>query len=296
METIIAAYDGRPEGEDAVVLARHLAAALRGRLVVAQVFSAEPAPGSPEAAKDLSELAAGILPRLGHRLDGAEAEPLAVRGSSVPRALYALADGCGASMVVVGSTSRGTAGRLLAGTVAERMLQGGPCPVAVAPRGLAGSEFGLRVLAVGYDDSPEARVALDLAGRIALGAGATVRVVGVLEHPPAHEGAGAGVRQIDTGLRAGLQDAVHDAAARLPEEVRALPVCDRGNPAVELRDRCEEGVDLLVVGSRGYGPVRRVLLGSVSSMLVSSVGCPVIVVPRSHRDGGAPRGPAQPAA
>jgi hypothetical protein len=37
---------------------------------------------------------------------------------------------------------------------------------------------------------------------------------------------------------------------------------------------------LLVLGSRGYGPVRRVLLGSVSGELVRGAACPVLVVPR----------------
>jgi nucleotide-binding universal stress UspA family protein len=39
-------------------------------------------------------------------------------------------------------------------------------------------------------------------------------------------------------------------------------------------------VDLMVVGSRGYGPIRRVLLGSVTLKLMSEAPCPVLVVPR----------------
>ncbi len=46
---------------------------------------------------------------------------------------------------------------------------------------------------------------------------------------------------------------------------------------------------ILVVGSRGYGPLRRVLLGSVSTQLVKSAPCPVLVVPRGtearHKNG-----------
>ncbi len=38
--------------------------------------------------------------------------------------------------------------------------------------------------------------------------------------------------------------------------------------------------DLLVVGSRGYGPVLRVLLGSVSTRLIHIAPCPVLVIPR----------------
>lgn len=43
----------------------------------------------------------------------------------------------------------------------------------------------------------------------------------------------------------------------------------------------QEDIDIMVVGSRGYGPLRRVLLGSVSTRLVRNASCPVIVYPRS---------------
>ena len=44
-----------------------------------------------------------------------------------------------------------------------------------------------------------------------------------------------------------------------------------------------DDVDLLVCGSRGYGPPRRVLLGGVSSRLVRRAKVPVAVVPRAGR-------------
>ncbi|MFM9044662.1 MAG: universal stress protein [Solirubrobacterales bacterium] len=37
----------------------------------------------------------------------------------------------------------------------------------------------------------------------------------------------------------------------------------------------------MLLGSRSYGPVRRVLLGSVTSKLVADAGCPIIVSPRT---------------
>jgi nucleotide-binding universal stress UspA family protein len=54
-----------------------------------------------------------------------------------------------------------------------------------------------------------------------------------------------------------------------------------GDPASELTRECAEGVDLLVVGSRGYGPLARVLLGSVSRKVVQDAPCPVLVVRRA---------------
>jgi nucleotide-binding universal stress UspA family protein len=64
---------------------------------------------------------------------------------------------------------------------------------------------------------------------------------------------------------------------RLAATGRALA----GAPGPTIAAACEEaGADLLVAGSRGYGPVMRVLLGSVSTQLVHTAPCPVLVVPR----------------
>jgi nucleotide-binding universal stress UspA family protein len=52
-----------------------------------------------------------------------------------------------------------------------------------------------------------------------------------------------------------------------------------GDPAEVLVDLSRH-IDLLVCGSRGSGPVRGVLLGSVSRRIVREVHCPVTVLPR----------------
>jgi nucleotide-binding universal stress UspA family protein len=41
-----------------------------------------------------------------------------------------------------------------------------------------------------------------------------------------------------------------------------------------------EHLDLLVLGSRGYGPLKRVLLGSISMSVMNAARCAVLVVPR----------------
>ena len=56
----------------------------------------------------------------------------------------------------------------------------------------------------------------------------------------------------------------------------------RGNSGqIVLADQADQGIDLLVAGSRGYGPLRRVFAGSVSIALMRSAPCPVMVVPRT---------------
>ena len=48
--------------------------------------------------------------------------------------------------------------------------------------------------------------------------------------------------------------------------------------------RLSEHMDLLVLGSRGYGPVRRALLGGSSDRIVHAAACPVVVVPRGAHE------------
>jgi nucleotide-binding universal stress UspA family protein len=86
-------------------------------------------------------------------------------------------------------------------------------------------------------------------------------------------------------MRADLEAAAHarlDAAvAQLPAAVAATPTLLAGDPARELVEHSRE-LDLLVVGSRRYGPLRAVLLGGVSGRVVRSAACPVVVVPRGE--------------
>ncbi len=284
VSAVIVGYDGPEHGGDALVLGQALALSTGTRMIVAEAFPrgrrrvGALAPEEPPTDEQAAALAAAVA-----SIEGVEAEARALGGDSAARALYALAAESPDAILVLSSSRRGAVGQVMPGSIIEPMLHGSPCPVAVAPRGLARSEYGLRVLGVAYDDSPEARAALALAGELASGASATVRVIGVLDAGEAPPGAGAGIQQVASTARAGLRDAIHDAAAALPSQVRALPVVCRGNPVPELLSECEQGVDLLVMGSRGYGPVRSVLLGSTSSMMVRAARCPAIVVPRPRK-------------
>ena len=230
-------------------------------------------------------------------IKGVEVEARALSGDSVAKALYALTAESPDAILVLSCSHRGALGQVMPGSVVEPMLHGSPCPVAIAPRGLARSEYGLRVLGVAYDDSAEARVALELAGELAAGAAATVRVIGVLDagEPPA--------RAPGPGSSRSPRWPAPDCATRstrprrpCPRRSGRCPSSAGANPVPELLSQCEQGVDLLVMGSRGYGPVRSVLLGSTSSMMVSAARCPVIVVPRPRKRAAPGGAEAQPPA
>jgi len=66
----------------------------------------------------------------------------------------------------------------------------------------------------------------------------------------------------------------------IPDRIRAGKVLLEGTAAIKLAEASAD-LDLLVLGSRGYGPVKRVLLGSVSADVVNHAASALMVVPRS---------------
>jgi nucleotide-binding universal stress UspA family protein len=132
-----------------------------------------------------------------------------------------------------------------AGPIATAALHHAPCPVLIARRGLPWRTGG-----VGFDGSAASLHAREVADAVARATGATLIPL--------------------TVVRDG------DAAARADDGVEALS----GKPAQALAERAAD-LDLVVVGSRGWGPVRRLLLGSTSEQVVRDAPSSVLVVPRA---------------
>jgi nucleotide-binding universal stress UspA family protein len=224
---------------------------------------------------------ARVLAELIVENDGGELNVVHVEKGSPADTLQALAE-CGeADLIVLGSTHRAAFGSVTPGSVAEQLLKGARCRLTIAPKGYGRqdhTEDRLRVVAVGYDGMAESQAALDEATRLARRFGASMRVIGVLTPDPAMAAAAAA----ETGTDAGpdFQTRLHAAVAQLEPELRALPVIQKGDPVEKLLEAADMGVDLLVLGSRGFGPVMRLLIGSVSSRVIRSAPCPVLVVPR----------------
>jgi nucleotide-binding universal stress UspA family protein len=280
--TIVVGYDGRREGRDALGLATALAQLLGEALLVASVYPA------PETSLGLTaeELrAAGertAAEGVGELPEGVDATPVAVPGRSAAEGLYHLLEAEHPSMVVVGSSHRGPFGHVLAGRVASRLLTASPCPVAVAPRGLAMADRPvLREIGVGFDDTPESWNAVQRAAAIGIVAGARLRIIHALQPVAAPPMAPEESERLTHELHVQRERALERAAASVSKELHAETTMLVGDPVRVLEREAGEGLDLLVLGSRGYGPVRRVLLGGVSDSVVRRSPCPVLVVPRS---------------
>jgi nucleotide-binding universal stress UspA family protein len=183
----------------------------------------------------------------------------------------------------VGSTHHGRVGRVLAGDDAVATVHGAPCPVAVAPRGFAGAEWGAATrIGVGFDGGAEARQALDLAADLARACGATLAVRSVAESPIADADASAYDHDWLTRAKGAAERELREALADVNVEVDGTVVA--GLPVRELVALSGE-VDLLVVGSRAWGPVRRILMGSTAAHLMRESECPVLVLPRGAATG-----------
>ncbi len=137
----------------------------------------------------------------------------------------------------------------------------------------------MRRIVVGVDDSRGARAALDWALDEARHQGARVEVLHAFEVEVAWIDGTEFARwsQLQRqAAEAALSKVVEDAASPASVEVDARVV--EGNPVTVLVDASEHA-DLLVVGSRGRGGLRGLLLGSVSQRCVERAHCPVVVVP-----------------
>jgi nucleotide-binding universal stress UspA family protein len=186
--------------------------------------------------------------------------------------------------VVVGSHRGGAFGRVASGGTAERLLHGSGCPVAVAPRGYRQRVTDkLRRVGVAFLDTPDGHEAVRYAADLATRSGLPLTlysVVGVHHDWFVPEAVRPEEETLPVEVREDYQEALDRALAGLPDGVQATGELLYGEVVDELSMVGEQGADLLVCGSRGYGPVRRVLLGTVSSAVVRQASVPVLVVPR----------------
>jgi nucleotide-binding universal stress UspA family protein len=282
---LLVGYDGSDGGRDALELARVLSGtAAEASAMVVAVMPYGPLPVRfAELEDDAAAAAAPLLAEARERLEGIEGiegievETRAFGGGSPAWVMTDLAERHRIDSIVVGSPHRGAIGRTLIGSVAEGVLHGAPCAVAVAPRGYAQDGHGpFSLIGVAYDGTPEAKAALQRARGLAEATGAAVRVLTVVAPPVALPGVAGYVPVEPPEPERVLEEGVKALGTGVAAEGRKLD----GPPAPTLASACEDGIDLLVVGSRSYGPMLRVLLGSVSGRLIAEAPCPVLVVPR----------------
>jgi len=272
---IITGHDGSEGGDDALALADALRRATGAELTVIGVF-----PEGPYVDHDQTVEYARKVEAAADRL-GVESD--AFPASSPARGLNDAAEELDADLVVVGSKRETSPGHVSAGHVGLQMLHGSPCAVAVAPAGIRNGGFEINEIGVAYDGSDESRAAQDAAVSLAQATGASIRLISGVTVESSAFGWGYGVIDLEEEMTEVYGQRLREAAGRVPKEIEVTEeVLTRGT-GHSLIEKAAERVDLLCVGSRGYGPLRRVLLGSVSALLVKHCPAPVLVVPRGAR-------------
>jgi nucleotide-binding universal stress UspA family protein len=286
---ILLATDGSGEAELAATNAAALAKGTDSELHVVHVgpfmpmlFSSmegEPARMAREARKTLDG-AVGQLEAAGG--DVAQAH-LRVGGAS--EEIIALAEELGAGLIVMGNRGRGGVRRALMGSVSDSVVRHAHCPVLVVRA--EPIVFPAKIL-VATDGSKEAELASSSAADLAERTGSELHVVYVGHMPPVfYESPGA--TTLDLDLQRRMQErAEEEARTRLDEQVQRVRGAGGevagaharvGRPDAEIVGLAEElGAGLIVLGSRGLGPLRSALMGSVSDSIVRHARCPVLVV------------------
>ena len=142
-----------------------------------------------------------------------------------------------------------------------------------------------RPILLATDGSPSAKDAQDMALELAQRLDAPLLVVSVA-HPayPAGSYAGYGYANVVTELTEAehtrLQELLAAVAERAEAEHVRCSTVEADGSAVDAicRQASESSAQLIVVGSHGWGAARRLFSGSVSTGLVHSAPCPVLVV------------------
>jgi nucleotide-binding universal stress UspA family protein len=283
--SVVVGYNAREHSRVALAWAADQAAARRAPLLV--LFAAnypgmnvEPGPGLFDREPGALEAAEGVTARgvsqaleIHPGLEVAGATEVTSPSEALTRASE------GAALVVLGSRGYGRVTGALLGSVAFTVAARATCPVVVVKDEALDQRVGpTRPVVVGSDGSAAAGAAVDFAAEWAAAASAPLVVV--------TSTGGHLVENVTEGALRALADGVAtSAASRVRARWPALTVTTRVQdcPAEVTLVEASADAGLVVVGTRGRGAFRGMLLGSVSHAVIHGAQCAVVVV-----DSGSP--------
>lgn len=286
-DAVVAALDGSHRDDAVIDWAAAEAAALSAPLhLVHAVDLGTPLSAygelltSPEIVDRVEQESTRVVTEARARVEAARpglAVTTALPTGSPSGALLAAAEG--ARVLVVGSARKNRAERIVLGTTSLSVVAHAPCPVVLVPENASTSGDG-RVV-VGIDGSEHSRLAFRHALDAAALRGRTVTTVtswnvevenGVVVTEPGSPEWEA----VDARYRAMAERTIAEARAAHPDITVEVEV--RHGRAADSLVEVAEGADLLLVGSRGRGGFRGMLLGSVSQRVLALATCPVAVL------------------
>lgn len=262
--TIVVAVTDRATAAPAVDLGIALARPAGARLVlgavahhhgISRASAHEPPRALVEACRSLADAVPHDVP----------AEVDTITSTSMARAFHDLATRHDAQLLVIAHEDRGALARALEGDRSAEAVFTAPCGVAVAT-GMAPSLP--RRIGVAWDRSPETAEALEWAVQLAERTGGSIELLHFLDSVKGE---------------ALERDAIEAELERLRVAIQpradAVTMVAWGDPA-RLFAQLGQNLDLLVLGSRRLGPVRRAFAGSMSALALHHAPCAVVVLPR----------------
>ncbi|HEV8641960.1 MAG TPA: universal stress protein [Methylomirabilota bacterium] len=201
-----------------------------------------------------------------------------------------IAEEWGADLVVVGARGLGAVKGFLLGSVSLAVVRHAPCSVLV----VKGEPRRPRAVVLALDGSENSMQALEFLASLDPGKSLGVRLLGVVEKvrfPSSAPGRlraslRAALAEMEQERRSELEALLGRAKAALETGVGTVEASVVAGPAAEeiIRVANSDGGDLVVVGARGLGAVKRLLLGSVSERVLRDARWPVLIV-RRPREG-----------
>lgn len=279
---ILIGYDGS-EGADAALddLQRAgLPEEAEAHIVsVAEVWFIEHNPAAYEVAsssyehgiKEAEELAGRAIKRVQAKFPNWRLSPHALTGSPT-EALLAEANEWKPDMIVIGSHGRSALGRLIFGSVSQKLVTEAPCSVRVARGNLPLGNPGVRIL-IGFDGSPDSEAAVRTVAGRNWPANSEVRIVTSVDSPfmnrPPTEDYLGRVREIQARANAELEGAGLSTSTTIKEV----------NPKRALVEEAKEwDADSIFLGARDVRKTEGLLLGSVAAAVSARAHCSVEVV------------------
>ena len=289
---IIVGVSPEDSGDDAVALGAVLSRLLRCSLTLAHIQPPTmeyPSMGNVDAewTAFLAERAEAAIHRARTLLERewsiSGVTAIVHASASVGHGLRDVALQRGADIIAIGPGTNSTEGRLGLGTIAHSLLHGGPAAVAMAPEGYRETApDDIERIVVGFQDTPETAVAVNVAVDAASVSNIPVHLLTVVLRATRISGARIGrdpERQVMETLIASEKVAqarfIETSAVPVSGSVVSGDTADRAMARFDWQDS-----DLFIVASSRYGAIRRVFLGDLTHKLLRACVVPAIVLPR----------------
>ncbi len=287
MTRLLVATDLLPKSESAIDRAGLLADELGAELSLLHVVS--PVSSDRALEQSLQIAIARMRSRARSPLWQAATVPDVVVGAGNPaKAILDAIARDKPDLLIVGPHERRSVVDALQGAIIEKIVSARICPVLVVQQSANAS---YRRVLVALDAAAGSRSAVRAAERLVLQDGARAMAIHACESPDhaVLQLPGAEASAVAFGADCS-QAAAREALRKLLEQEGADPqryelLVRQGNPLPAImRVIAERRPDLLVVGTRGEGRMRRAVLGSVANQLLRAAPCDILIVPQGASD------------